>query len=109
MVVTTHPFQQPGDQPSFIVKTDFARGNTKYRIGRQIRQASAVDFFNLLTGPELMEMTEAHLPEHRERLYPPTVTLSMFMKQSRALDRSCQRAVDAWAGHRPGSRLDLRW
>jgi hypothetical protein len=60
------------------------------RIDRQIRQAGAVDFFNLLTGPELLEMTEAHLPEHRERLYPPTVTLSMFMKQSLALDRSCQ-------------------
>ena len=59
------------------------------RIGRQIRQAGVVDFFNLLTGPELLEMTEAHLPEHRERLYPPTVTLSMFMKQSLALDRSC--------------------
>jgi hypothetical protein len=70
------------------------------RIGRQIRHAGAVDFFNLLTGPELLEMTEAQLPEHRERLYPPTVTLSMFMKQSLALDRSCQRAVDVWAGQR---------
>jgi hypothetical protein len=78
------------------------------RIGRQIRQAGAVDFFNLLTGPELLEMTEAHLPEHRERLYPPTVTLSMFMKQSLALDRSCQRAVDAWAGQRAAEGLSVQ-
>jgi len=78
------------------------------RIGRQIRQAGAVDFFNLLTGPELLEMTEAHLPVHRERLYPPTVTLSMFMKQSLALDRSCQRAVDAWAGQRAVEGLSVR-
>jgi len=78
------------------------------RIGRQIRQARAVDFFNLLTGAELLEMTEAHLPEHRERLYPPTVTLSMFMKQSLALDRSCQRAVDAWAGQRAAEGLSVQ-
>jgi hypothetical protein len=78
------------------------------RIGKQIRQAGAVEFFNLLTGPELLEMTEAHLPKHRERLYPPTVTLSMFMKQSLALDRSCQRAVDAWAGQRAAEGLSVR-
>jgi hypothetical protein len=78
------------------------------RIGRQIRQAGAVDFFNLLTGAELLEMTEAHLPEHRERLYPPTVTLAMFMKQSLALDRSCQRAVDAWAGQRAAEGLSVQ-
>jgi len=30
-----------------------------------------VDFFNVLTGPELLEQTETHLPEHRGRLYPP--------------------------------------
>ena len=53
-------------------------------------------------------MTEAHLPVHRERLYPPTVTLSMFMKQSLALDRSCQRAVDAWAGQRAVEGLSVR-
>jgi hypothetical protein len=78
------------------------------RIGRQIRQAGAVDFFNLLTGPDLLEMTEEHLPEHRERLYPPTVTLSMFMKQSLAADRSCQRAVDAWAGQRAAEGLSVQ-
>jgi hypothetical protein len=78
------------------------------RIGRQIRQAGAVDFFNLLTGPELLEMTEEHLPEHRERLYPPTVTLSMFIKQSLAPDRSCQRAVDTWAGQRAAEGLSVQ-
>jgi hypothetical protein len=78
------------------------------RIGRQIRQAGAVDFFNLLTGPELLQMTEEHLPEHRERLYPPTVTLSMFIKQSLAPDRSCQRAVDTWAGQRAAEGLSMQ-
>ena len=78
------------------------------RIGRQVRQARAVDFFNLLTGPELLEMTEAHLPEHRERLYPPTLALSMFMKQSLEVDRSCQRAVNAWAGQRAAEGLSVQ-
>jgi hypothetical protein len=78
--------------------SDFVRGNIKI----------ALDFFNLLTGPELLEMTEAHLPEHRERLDPPTVTLSMFMKQSLALDRSCQRVVDAWAGQRAAEGLSVQ-
>jgi hypothetical protein len=70
-----------------------------------MRRAGAVDFFNILTGPELLEMTEALLPEHRERLYPPTVTLSMFIKQSLAFDRSCQRAVDSWAAQRAAEGL----
>jgi len=49
---------------------------------RNVREVEAVDFFNLLTGPELLEMTDSLLPEHRERLYPPTLALSMFMGQS---------------------------
>ena len=77
-------------------------------ISRQIRRAGAVDFFNLLTGAELLEMTETHLPEHRERLYPPTVALSMFMKQSLAVDRSCQRAVDGWAAQRAAEGLSVQ-
>jgi hypothetical protein len=76
-------------------------------IHRQIGRAGAVDFFNLLTGPELLEMTETYQPEHRERLYPPTVTLSMFMKQALEVDRSCQRAVDAWAAQRVAEGLSV--
>lgn len=64
-----------------------------------------MEFFNVLTGPELLEVTEAHLPEHRERLYPPTVTLSMFLRQALAADGSCQRAVDAWAASRAAEGL----
>ncbi len=65
-----------------------------------------MDFFNVLTGPELLELTEAHLPEaHRERLYPPTVTLSMFVRQALSADASCQRAVDAWAASRAAEGL----
>ena len=66
------------------------------RIGGRAERLEAVDFFNALTGPELLEKTEALLPEHREREYPPTVALSMFLKQALSQDRSCQRAVNGW-------------
>lgn len=51
-------------------------------------------FFNLLTGPELFNTVENELPVHRERLFPPTETLSMFLGQALSEDRSCQKAVD---------------
>ena len=50
--------------------------------GRRARSTQAVEFFNVLTSSELLETTEASLPAHRERLYPSTVTLSMFMRQA---------------------------
>ena len=78
------------------------------RVRRQAHHVGAVDFFNLLTGPELLDTTEAYLPEHRERLYPPTLTLSMFMKQGLAADRSCQRAVNAWAAQRAAEGLSTQ-
>jgi hypothetical protein len=51
-------------------------------------------FFNLLTGPEFLDQVESLLPEHRERLFPPTETLSMFLAQAMSQDRSCQSIVD---------------
>lgn len=59
--------------------------------------ADAYAFFNLLTGPELFEPIDSLLPDHRERLFPPTETLSMFMTQALSADRSCQRAVNELA------------
>jgi len=59
--------------------------------------ADAYAFFNLLTGPELFEQVDSLLPDHRERLFPPTETLPMFMAQALSADRSCQRAVNELA------------
>jgi hypothetical protein len=47
--------------------------------------------FSLLTGPQLLERVEAALPAHREQLYPPTETLSMFVAQVLPADGSCQQ------------------
>ena len=74
-------------------------------IERRSKSTKAVEFFNVLTSPELLETTEALLPEHRERLYPPTVTLSMFMRQVLEADGSCQKAVNGWAAQRAADGL----
>jgi len=75
------------------------------RIGRQAKATQAVEFFNVLTSPQLLATTEALLPEHRERLYPPTVALSMFMRQVLESDSSCQKAVNGWAAQRAADGL----
>jgi len=75
------------------------------RVRRQAKATKAVEFFNILTSPELIDTTEALLPEHRERLYPPTVTLSMFMRQTLEADASCQKAVNGWAAQRAADGL----
>lgn len=51
-------------------------------------------FFNLLTGPQLLDRLDGLLPDHRERLFPPTETLSMFLAQVLSADGSCRQAVD---------------
>ena len=64
------------------------------RVGTHAAMSDAYAFFNLLTGPECLDQVESLLPEHRERLFPPTETLSMFLAQAMSTDRSCQKAVD---------------
>ncbi len=64
-------------------------------------------FFNLLTGPEFLNQVESLLPEHRERLFPPTETLSMFLAQAMSADRSCQNIVDAAAVKRLMGELPI--
>jgi hypothetical protein len=53
-------------------------------------------------------MTDSLLPEHRERLYPPTLALSMFMGQVLSEDGSCQKAVDSWAAQRAAEGLSVQ-
>ena len=53
--------------------------------------------FNQLTSPELLSTVEDLLPEHRERRFPPTETLSMFLAQVMNADSSCQNIVNETA------------
>jgi hypothetical protein len=56
-----------------------------------------------------LDRVEALLPDHRERLFPPTETLSMFVAQALSEDGSCQQAVNdamvkrVLGGLKPGS------
>jgi hypothetical protein len=84
---------------------DFVFQQHAKSVTHNARTVEAVDFFNLLTAPELLQMTESLLPEHRERLYPPTLALSMFMGQVLSEDGSCQKAVDGWAAQRVAEGL----
>ena len=64
------------------------------KIQHYAQNSDAYSFFNLLTSPELLSTVEALIPEHRERQFPPTETLSMFLSQALNQDRSCQKAVN---------------
>ena len=76
------------------------------RVRSHARNSDPYTFFNLLTGPELLGEVEALVPEHRERLFPPIETLSMFLAHALSADRSCQKAVNdtavqRWSGGLP--------
>jgi len=79
------------------------------RLAKRAQNVDANHFFNLLTDPRMLGMVEAQLPEHRERQFPPTVTLAMFLGQIMSADGSCQNAVNEasvarlLAGMHPGS------
>ena len=79
------------------------------QIARHVKKVDANHFFNLLTNAQLLEQVEAHLPQHRERKFSPTVTLAMFLGQVMSADGSCQNAVDealvtrVLSGMTPGS------
>jgi hypothetical protein len=47
-----------------------------------VKNSDSFSFFNLLTSDDLLDTVEGLLPEHREREYPPTETLSMFLAQA---------------------------
>ena len=71
-----------------------ARQHQQKCIARRAENSDSYEFFNLLTGPQFLDQVETLLPEHRERLFPPTEILSMFLAQAMSQDRSCQSIVD---------------
>lgn len=69
-------------------------------VAHHARGADAWQFFNVLTGERLLETAEMALPVHRERLFPPTETLSLFLAQALNDDRSCQAMLNDSAAQR---------
>jgi hypothetical protein len=74
-------------------------------IQRKRRESDCLSTFNLLTNDLLFDEVERLLPAHRERLFPPTETLAMFVTQALSADRSCQHIVNQAAIHRLVSGL----
>jgi Transposase DDE domain len=69
--------------------------NLQQSVAQKYSQKSTThSFFNILTSPELFDVVESLLPEHRERNFPPTETLSMFLAQAMSSDSSCQNIVN---------------
>ena len=66
-------------------------------LAKQTQKVDANHFFNLLTDARMLGTVEAQLPEHRERQFPPTLTLAMFLGQIMSADGSCQNAVNEGA------------
>lgn len=64
------------------------------QVKKVMQDVSSTHFFNLLTSPELLQSVEALLPQYRERHYPPTVALSMFLSQILSADGSCRNTVN---------------
>ena len=77
-------------------------------VERHAHTSDAYSFFNLLTSPKLYEQVESLLPAHRERLFPPTETPSIFLAQALRADRSCQNAANAAALRRLAGGLNAR-
>jgi hypothetical protein len=63
-------------------------------IQRKSTQSDCLYTFNLLTNDLLFDEVERLLPPHRERLFPPTETLAMFVTQAMSAYRSCQHIVN---------------
>jgi len=87
--------------------TSASHSHQHVRIADKKQQLDGLGFFNQLTSNLLFDEVEALLPPHRERLFPPTETLSMFLSQVVSQDRSCQNAVDQSAITRLTGQLPL--
>ena len=66
----------------------------QHRISDHHSKLDALVFFNQLTSDQLFERVESLLPDHRERTFPPTETLSLFLSQAISEDRSCRNVVN---------------
>ena len=63
-----------------------AHAQQQRRVRSRVGNSDAYAFFNLLTGLELFDEVESLLPRHRERLFPPTETLSEIGDRPRLMD-----------------------
>ena len=85
---------RPPREPAHIYPSQHAAKRQQQRVLQHVDNTDSYAMFNLLTGPRLLDRVEALLPNHRERLFPPTETLSMFLAQALSTDGSCRQVVN---------------
>ena len=70
------------------------RGLIQQQFTKLSSKSDSDSFFNMLTNDHFFDKLEELLPDHRERTFPPTETLSMFLAQVVSSDSSCQQVVN---------------
>jgi len=90
---------------SVHIQQQFIQSQRAEFIQSQRAVSNCQSTFNLLTSDCLFDEVEKRLPEHRERRFPPTETLAMFVTQALSADRSCQQIVNQAAVQRLVSGL----
>jgi hypothetical protein len=70
--------------------TPVSKKHQQLRVSKAYVTTDNLAFFNLLTSDEVLHELEDKLPEHRERVFLPTETLSLFLTQVMSSDQSCQ-------------------
>lgn len=70
------------------------------RIIKKIKIEGTNGFHNLLSQDSIQKRVQQDIPKHRDRLYNPLQTLSMFLTQALDEDSSCQNIVNAVALNR---------
>lgn len=77
--------------------TPVSKKHQQLRVSKACTTTDNLAFFNLLTSDKVLHELEDNLPEHRERVFPPTETLSLFLTQVMSSDQSCQQVVNGAA------------
>lgn len=75
------------------------------RVQKKLCAPDSYALFDLLTSDQMLDQVEQLLPHHRQRLFPPTEVLSMFVSQALCEDHSCQKAVNDTAVRRAQSAI----
>lgn len=74
--------------------TQASRQHQQLRIQKHRSATDLNSFHSILSSDLLADEISTLTPEYRDRVYPPTKVLSMFLTQAMSADRSCQNIVN---------------
>ena len=70
--------------------------NTKYAVNtfKNSPNSDEDDFLSILESEQISSMIKSATLKWRERIFTPSITLAMFIKQALSFDRSCAHVVN---------------